>query len=134
MSATGPGLRKSLGLWETTLGGVGVILGAGIYALVGVIAGVTSFTIFAGFFSVCVALIVLRQKSPELPRPFRAPFDVKGVPVLPVIGIVFSSVLMAGLALDVVLLGTGLTLAGLLVMVLVRGRSQAGSGRMPGNE
>ncbi len=31
-------LRRSLGLFETTLGGVGIILGAGIYALVGEVA------------------------------------------------------------------------------------------------
>jgi APA family basic amino acid/polyamine antiporter len=34
-----PTLRRSLGLFETTMGGVGIILGAGIYALVGVVAG-----------------------------------------------------------------------------------------------
>jgi APA family basic amino acid/polyamine antiporter len=32
-------LKRSLGLVETTLGGVGIILGAGIYALVGEVAG-----------------------------------------------------------------------------------------------
>jgi APA family basic amino acid/polyamine antiporter len=32
-------LRRSLGLFETTFGGVGIILGAGIYALVGEVAG-----------------------------------------------------------------------------------------------
>ena len=32
-------LKKELGLWETTLCGVGIILGAGIYALVGKAAG-----------------------------------------------------------------------------------------------
>lgn len=32
-------LRRSLNLLETTLGGVGIILGAGIYALVGAVAG-----------------------------------------------------------------------------------------------
>lgn len=32
-------LRRSLGLLETTLGGIGIILGAGIYALVGEVAG-----------------------------------------------------------------------------------------------
>jgi len=33
------GLRRVLGFWEVTLAGVGVILGAGIYALIGVAAG-----------------------------------------------------------------------------------------------
>lgn len=35
----GPRLRRSLGLVETTIGGVGIILGAGIYALIGEAAG-----------------------------------------------------------------------------------------------
>ncbi|MEW5955713.1 MAG: APC family permease [Candidatus Micrarchaeota archaeon] len=33
------GLRRALGFWEATLAGVGVILGAGIYALIGAAAG-----------------------------------------------------------------------------------------------
>jgi APA family basic amino acid/polyamine antiporter len=35
----GPRLERRLGLFETTVGGVGIILGAGIYALVGEVAG-----------------------------------------------------------------------------------------------
>jgi basic amino acid/polyamine antiporter, APA family len=31
----GPGLRRALGFWEVTAGGVGIIIGAGIYVLVG---------------------------------------------------------------------------------------------------
>jgi APA family basic amino acid/polyamine antiporter len=31
----GPGLRRTLGLWQVSLTGVGVILGAGVYALIG---------------------------------------------------------------------------------------------------
>ena len=34
-----PQLKRRLGLWVTTLTGVGVILGSGIYVLVGVAAG-----------------------------------------------------------------------------------------------
>ncbi|NYZ75171.1 amino acid permease, partial [Candidatus Micrarchaeota archaeon] len=33
------GLKRVLGFWEVTLAGVGVILGAGIYALIGAAAG-----------------------------------------------------------------------------------------------
>jgi basic amino acid/polyamine antiporter, APA family len=100
------------------------------FALIGklaFIAGTTSFTIFAGFFSVCVALIVLRIKAPHLARPFRAPLNIKGVSVLPVVGILFSVVLMAGLATGVLLLGAGLVAVGLLVMLVVAGRSRAAS-------
>lgn len=34
-SRTAPTLRRSLGLWQVSLSGIGVILGAGVYALVG---------------------------------------------------------------------------------------------------
>ncbi len=36
-----PELKRELGLWKTTLSGVGVILGAGVYALIGKAAGLS---------------------------------------------------------------------------------------------
>ncbi len=36
-----PKLRRELGLWKTTLSGIGVILGAGVYALIGKAAGLS---------------------------------------------------------------------------------------------
>ncbi|MBK0399669.1 amino acid permease [Limibaculum sp. M0105] len=39
MTATGPGLKRRLGFWLLTLYGVGVMVGAGIYVLVGAVAG-----------------------------------------------------------------------------------------------
>lgn len=44
-----PTLRRSLGLVETTLGGVGLILGAGIYALVGEAAGTAGNAVWLSF-------------------------------------------------------------------------------------
>jgi APA family basic amino acid/polyamine antiporter len=44
-----PNLRRSLGLVELTLGGVGIILGAGIYALVGEAAGKAGNTVWISF-------------------------------------------------------------------------------------
>jgi APA family basic amino acid/polyamine antiporter len=44
-----PGLRRSLGLLETTVGGVGLILGAGIYALVGEAAGKAGNAVWLSF-------------------------------------------------------------------------------------
>ena len=42
-------LRRNLGLLETTLGGVGIILGAGIYVLVGEVAGKAGNTLWVSF-------------------------------------------------------------------------------------
>ena len=42
------------------------------------------------FVIVCIAVMVLRKRSPEQPRPFRTPF----VPVVPILGIVFNGYMM----------------------------------------
>ncbi|GAA3857985.1 amino acid permease [Saccharothrix violaceirubra] len=49
-------------------------------------AELTNIGILLAFVVVCVAVIVLRYRRPDLPRTFRTP----GMPVVPVIGIVFS--------------------------------------------
>ena len=51
-------------------------------------------TLFA-FILVCGAVIVLRQREARVARPFKAP----GVPVTPILGILFCLLLMAGLPL-----------------------------------
>jgi len=51
-------------------------------------------TLFA-FVLVCGAVVYLRRSDPHASRPFRAP----GVPVMPVLGILFCLLLMAGLPL-----------------------------------
>ncbi|HXF51042.1 MAG TPA: APC family permease [Dehalococcoidia bacterium] len=50
-----PGLRRELGLVEVTLSGVGIILGAGIYALVGVAAEDAGNALWAAFLFAAVA-------------------------------------------------------------------------------
>jgi len=42
-------LKRELGLWSTTLCGVGIILGAGIYALVGKAAGIAGDAVWLSF-------------------------------------------------------------------------------------
>jgi APA family basic amino acid/polyamine antiporter len=42
-------LRRELGLFELTMYGIGVILGAGIYALIGAGAGITGYNLWAAF-------------------------------------------------------------------------------------
>ncbi|GGS02805.1 amino acid transporter [Streptomyces humidus] len=49
-------------------------------------AELTNIGILLAFVVVCVAVIVLRYRQPELPRTFRTP----GMPVVPAVGIVFS--------------------------------------------
>jgi len=56
-------------------------------------AELTNIGILLAFVVVCVAVIVLRYKKPDLPRTFRCP----GMPVVPIIGIGFSIWLITAL-------------------------------------
>ncbi|MEU6844105.1 amino acid permease [Streptomyces sp. NPDC046716] len=53
---------------------------------IGEAAELTNIGILLAFVVVCVAVIVLRYRQPELPRTFRTP----GMPVVPAVGVVFS--------------------------------------------
>jgi APA family basic amino acid/polyamine antiporter len=57
-------------------------------------AELTNIGILLAFVVVCVAVIVLRYRRPDLPRTFRTP----GMPVVPVVGVVFSLWLITFLA------------------------------------
>ena len=50
------------------------------------VAELTDIGILLAFVVVCVAVIVLRYRRPDLPRTFRTP----GVPVVPALGVIFS--------------------------------------------
>jgi APA family basic amino acid/polyamine antiporter len=66
------------------LGGAAAVI-AGVLPI-GEAAELTNIGILLAFVVVCVAVIVLRYKRPELKRTFKTP----GMPVVPAIGIVFS--------------------------------------------
>jgi basic amino acid/polyamine antiporter, APA family len=57
-------------------------------------AELTNIGILLAFVVVCVAIIVLRYRQPDLPRTFRTP----GMPVTPAIGVIFSIWLISFLA------------------------------------
>jgi APA family basic amino acid/polyamine antiporter len=79
----------------TILTGAAVALVAAL-APIGILGELVSIGTLSAFIIVCAGVLVLRYRSPELKRPFRTP----GVPVVPVLGIVFCLYLMAGLPLD----------------------------------
>lgn len=81
------------------------------------IANVTNFTLFVTFIGINASVIALRYHSPGAPRAFRVPGSVGRLPLLPVAGIVFCILLLASQELPVLLLGTALTGAGILLML-----------------
>ncbi|WP_206793028.1 amino acid permease [Amycolatopsis sp. MtRt-6] len=66
------------------LGGASAVI-AGVLPI-GEAAELTNIGILLAFVVVCIAVIVLRYKQPDLPRTFKTP----GMPVVPAIGVVFS--------------------------------------------
>jgi APA family basic amino acid/polyamine antiporter len=44
---------------------------------------------------VCIAIIIMRKREPDLPRPFKTPM----VPLVPILGVIVNLALMAGLGL-----------------------------------
>jgi APA family basic amino acid/polyamine antiporter len=76
-------------------------------------AELTNIGILLAFIVVCVAVIVLRYKQPNLPRGFRCP----GMPVVPIIGIGFSAWLITGLKQETYWRFVGWFVIGLLVYV-----------------
>lgn len=77
----------------TWIVGVGSALIAG-FLPIREAAELTNIGILLAFVVVCLAVIVLRYRSPELPRTFRTP----GMPVVPAIGVIFSIWLITFLA------------------------------------
>jgi APA family basic amino acid/polyamine antiporter len=76
---------------------VGVVsaLFAGVLPI-DIVAKLTNIGILLAFVVVCAAVIVLRYRSPELPRTFRVPL----MPVVPLLGIAFSLWLVSQLGVD----------------------------------
>jgi len=80
------------------------------------VAGATNFAIYVGFAAICISLVVLRRKRPNLARPFRVPLSLGRVPLLPLVGLVLVIVQIANLSLDALALGATLLVSGLVAM------------------
>ena len=74
--------------------GVFTALVAGLFPL-GEVAKLVNIGVLSAFIVICASVILLRIRKPDLPRAFRTPW----VPVVPLIGIVFSLWLLSELAL-----------------------------------
>jgi APA family basic amino acid/polyamine antiporter len=80
------------------------------------VAGATNFAVYVAFIAICVSLVVLRFARPDARRPFRAPLAIGRLPLLPVAGIGLVILQIAHLEGEVLLLGTGLFISGLIAM------------------
>lgn len=58
------------------------------------VASVTDFAVYAVFLAVNATVIILRRRAPSLPRPFRIPGSIAGIPVVPVLGFAATVAMM----------------------------------------
>lgn len=73
-----------------------------------VIAHVTNFTLYVTFLVINAAAIALRVRSPRLPRPFRVPLSLAGIPVTPALGALVCVFFLFQLTLYTALIGATL--------------------------
>lgn len=85
------------------------------------VANATNFALFLTFALINATVIFLRRREPDIPRPFRVPLDVRGVPLVPLLGIFFSFFLLLQIEAEIVLLGIGILLIGWGVSRVYRG-------------
>ena len=76
----------------TVLTGVVVAATAGLFPI-GALGHMVSIGTLLAFVIVCIGVLVLRYKEPDLDRPFKTP----GMPVVPILGAIFCLYLMYGL-------------------------------------
>ena len=86
---------------------------------VGLVAAVTDFAVYCTFLSVNLAVIALRARHPARSRPFRVPFSVASIPVLPVLGTVSVLTMVAFLDPGAWALGIGALVVGAGAFALI---------------
>jgi APA family basic amino acid/polyamine antiporter len=99
-----PGLVRELGFWEVTLSGIGIILGAGIYALIGAASGSAGNAVWLSFvisalvaFFTALSYMELSSMMPNVGAEYEYTARAAGRRVAMVVGwlIIFSGILGA---------------------------------------
>jgi APA family basic amino acid/polyamine antiporter len=104
---------------------VAVALVAAVFAGVGdfaVIAAVTDFAVYIVFLAVNWTVIVLRRTRPDVPRPFQVAGSLRGIPVVPGLGLASVALMMTQLEARAIALGMALCAIGLAAGWLTRSR------------
>ena len=104
---------------------VAAALVAAVFAGVGdfaVIAAVTDFAVYIVFLAVNWTVIVLRRTHPNVPRPFAVAGAIRGIPVVPGLGLASVALMMTQLEPRAIALGMVLCATGLAAGWLTRRR------------
>jgi APA family basic amino acid/polyamine antiporter len=91
---------------------IAVVIGVSlVFLLLGDIredAQITNFTLYVTFLVINAAVIALRLHSPQLPRPFRVPLSLAGIPVTPILGALVCVFFLFQLTLYTLVIGSAL--------------------------
>lgn len=82
------------------------------------VANITVFAIVITFAAVNLAVIVLRYTQPDIERKFRVPINVGKFPILPLIGLGISVYMGLQFELEVVAIGIGIIVVGIIFYLL----------------
>src|SRR3989338_6806738 len=77
------------------------------------IANATDFLLFAAFIVINLSVIKLRYSLPEAERPFKIPFNIGKLPVIPVLGVLACLFLISGIEARIIGVGAALAFLGL---------------------
>jgi APA family basic amino acid/polyamine antiporter len=89
-----------------------------LFVLIGDInttASITSLGAFISFTTVNLALIWLRYRHPNIPRPFKVPLNIGKFPVLAFLGAVFSVFMIYQYNFQIMIIGILILLSGAVV-------------------
>jgi APA family basic amino acid/polyamine antiporter len=95
-----------------------VTITAGGLVLIGdlqLLAAATDALVYAMFILVNVVVILLRKRQPNATRPFRVPFAVGWVPVIPIVGIIVTAGMSSQLDVSSIFLALSFIAAGIVI-------------------
>jgi len=80
------------------------------------LAAISNLTVYVTFLAINLALIKLRYAQPEIRRPFKTPFSVGKMPVLPVLAIVSCLFMIVNVEPDAIIYGIATIVTGIIVL------------------
>jgi amino acid transporter len=102
--------------WVAILGVASLSILFVLFRDIAIVANIANFMIFMVFFMVNISLIKLRYSEPERKRPFKVPFSIGRLPLLPVLGILSIIFLFSQLNSEAIIYG--LVLVGISILIV----------------
>lgn len=91
---------------------------------IGIVANIANFMIFIVFFMVNLAVIKLRYNEPERKRPFKIPFHIGTLPLLPLLGILSIIFLFTQLNREAIIYGAILAGISIIIVIILTGKKK----------